>query len=509
MNCRGWSNAAKILVGSLLLLMVATTGSAPMAATGTESLVGWVTNTKAKSVSLVDLDTMTVIETFKVGKKPRGIDGTFGESAIVANYGSRSFSFVELEAQHVSHVRVAGRPTDVAMAPAGDSAVLALPATNTAGLVDETGLVSSIEVGTRPLAVAFSGDDGRQLATANSRSDSVSLLPFSDFDTAGRFARAQVIPVGREPRDLAFNAKGNTLVVSNFKSGTVSVIDVRTASVVDTLTAGKGPWGIDVTSSRPPVVVVANFKSNSVSLLEDGQRVDIRVGKRPIGVAISPDGRLALIANSRSKSVSVIDIRAATVIATIPVGKGPYGVSIGPNIAAPPDPDIKMLTPYVKERDIPRAEPFVSAAGMAASPIGREHSGLDFIIDTTGVPIRAVASGRVESVELAANDENWQVTVQILRDDGTWLIYGFEPFSSKRSVGQQQLDNILVAAGDEVVSGQALGDLVFGGTGAHLHFGLGNRAQSLCPEPFFIRKARKSITRLLRRTWGSENAICY
>jgi len=512
MNHPGRTTLVKCLVGVLLLLMATAAGSASMVPTDDDSdpLFCWVSNSRAKTVSLIDLNTLTVRETFRVEREPRGIDGNLVGAAIVANYGSKSISLIDVAELQVDHLAVDHRVADVGMGPTGENIVLVLPETDSIELFDGDTL-NSMEVGRRPLAVALPRDGRGRLAVANSLSDSVSLIPFQDLAVGRRNARTQVIQVGREPRELAFDAKGRTLVVSNFKSGTVSVIDVKTAIVIDTLEVGRSPWGVDITSSSPPVVVVANFKSNSVSLLEGGKRIDVRVGKRPIGLAVTPDGKLALVANSKSNTVSVIDIGAAAVVATIPVGKGPYGVSIGPSATdpPPPPPDFSMITPYVNKSDIPRVEPFVTAEGVSGSPTGWVHEGLDFGIDATDVPIRVAASGMVEIVELSKNAENWQVSVLIVVTEDTSLIYGFEPFSSKKSDGQAQLDNILVSVGDEVTRGQELGRLLWGGEGAHLHFAVGQKTGNVCPEAFFTRQARRSVMRLLKKTWGPGTEMCY
>jgi uncharacterized repeat protein (TIGR01451 family) len=56
----------------------------------------------------------------------------------------------------------------------------------------------------------------------------------------------------------------------------------------------------------------------------------IPVGAVPQGIAITPDGTRAYVANINSNNVSVIDTSTNTVVATIPVGVNPVGVAITP-----------------------------------------------------------------------------------------------------------------------------------------------------------------------------------
>ncbi|MGH7361101.1 MAG: hypothetical protein ACREJI_05765 [Candidatus Methylomirabilales bacterium] len=45
---------------------------------------------------------------------------------------------------------------------------------------------------------------------------------------------------------------------------------------------------------------------------------------------MTPDGRKLYVANGVSDDVSVIDTATERAVATIPAGKGPWGVVVGP-----------------------------------------------------------------------------------------------------------------------------------------------------------------------------------
>jgi YVTN family beta-propeller protein len=64
----------------------------------------------------------------------------------------------------------------------------------------------------------------------------------------------------------------------------------------------------------------------------DGRRTGtIAVGREPIAVAISPDGSRAYVTNYKAKTVSVIDVSAGTVMASVPVAHEPSGVTVAPD----------------------------------------------------------------------------------------------------------------------------------------------------------------------------------
>ncbi|MBE0691143.1 MAG: beta-propeller fold lactonase family protein [Anaerolineae bacterium] len=76
-------------------------------------------------------------------------------------------------------------------------------------------------------------------------------------------------------------------------------------------------------------MVAANALSDSITILVPSQsRVidEVSVGRDPRSVAITLDGTRVLVANRGDGTVSIVDIHAASVLATIPVGVWPYGV---------------------------------------------------------------------------------------------------------------------------------------------------------------------------------------
>ncbi len=70
-----------------------------------------------------------------------------------------------------------------------------------------------------------------------------------------------------------------------------------------------------------------DIASNAVS-------ATVPLGDGPGGVAIIPDVAFAYVANHCSDTVSVIDIATNTVSATVPVGSGPLAVAITPDGAS-------------------------------------------------------------------------------------------------------------------------------------------------------------------------------
>jgi YVTN family beta-propeller protein len=79
-------------------------------------------------------------------------------------------------------------------------------------------------------------------------------------------------------------------------------------------------------------VYVSNGRGGTVSVIDvaaDSVIASIPVGERPWGIALTPDGRKLYTANGPSNDVSVVDTEKLAVLHKIPVGKIPWGVAIG------------------------------------------------------------------------------------------------------------------------------------------------------------------------------------
>jgi YVTN family beta-propeller protein len=93
----------------------------------------------------------------------------------------------------------------------------------------------SIAVGSLPYGIAVSPDSA-QVYVTNSGSGTLSVI-----DTASDTVVA-TIPVGGEPRGVAAHPDGRRVYVADASNGIVVVVDRSTASVEKTISVGDGPW---------------------------------------------------------------------------------------------------------------------------------------------------------------------------------------------------------------------------------------------------------------------------
>jgi YVTN family beta-propeller protein len=158
------------------------------------------------------------------------------------------------------------------------------------------------------------------------------------------------ITVGKQPSGMAISPKGDLALVANRADGTISVLSIRGKDVlvVDTVTVGTGADQVSAVAITPDGKRALAVKSavNKVALLSinDGKvtydKRDLPAGVFPYNIAVTPDGKLALTADTGNggssdgsvDTVSVIDLETdpPRVIDHITVGDSPEGLAISP-----------------------------------------------------------------------------------------------------------------------------------------------------------------------------------
>lgn len=135
--------------------------------------------------------------------------------------------------------------------------------------------------------------------------------------------------------------KSLLLYVTNEASDNVTVIDRRTDDVVGTIRTGDGPGGVAAGVLRErPRVYVANSGSRSVSVIDPATNtveavIPIRFGRQPRGIAVARgtgNREWIFTANAGSNSVSIIDGAAFSELGHVAVGSGPVAVVTDPPV---------------------------------------------------------------------------------------------------------------------------------------------------------------------------------
>lgn len=313
----------------------------------------YVSNEDGHSVSVLDVDTATVIETIAVGKRPRGMKLNLdGSRLFVAVSGlpkcppsvpdeecaklerdlkADGIAVVDTVARKVVQVLHAGSdPEQFALSPDGSRLFVANEDAATMSVVEVASgrVVGRVPVGREPEGVGIT-PDGRWVLVTNESDNSVSIID------SGTLKIVKAVQVGKRPRDVAFTPDGGTAYVSGeFDSSVYRMAVPQGAPVERVLQLRKEarPMAVVLDSKRGRLYV-STGRGGTVAVIDSASHkllAEIPVGTRPWGIALSQDGRWLYSANGPSNDISVVDTSTLRTVRNIGVGRSPWGVVVGP-----------------------------------------------------------------------------------------------------------------------------------------------------------------------------------
>ena len=147
-----------------------------------------------------------------------------------------------------------------------------------------------------------------------------------------------LLDVGRTPVSLTLKPDGGEMIVCNFDSDSISIIETGNDEVGSSLEIGEQPSRAVVTLDNSRLYVT-NFGSNSVAVydIDMGRRIaTLTVGSRPDGLALTPDQNYLLVLDTQSGDVTVIQKRQPrklepteySLLTLIPVGMQPNAIVV-------------------------------------------------------------------------------------------------------------------------------------------------------------------------------------
>jgi YVTN family beta-propeller protein len=287
-----------------------------------------------------------------------------------SNFNPRALHLIDVNTRTVKQtIGIANSFVGVAFSPAGNRIYVGGGASNDVKLFSSAPDGTFAPAGTIPIAGAAPSGlslsaDGARLYVALNMTHQVAVI-----DTATSTIVKRV-PVGIYPYTTVVSADGSKVYVTNWGgkvpastdftdgmfpvvvdqrtgipvSGTVSVIDTASNTVVKTIQVGLHPCGMALSPSGDRVYVT-NANSDTVSLIDTASDTVVKtlhvgqfgpgreaiLGSSPNAVTASPDGRTLYVANASQNAIAVVDVRADAndaVQGLIPTGWYPTAVAL-------------------------------------------------------------------------------------------------------------------------------------------------------------------------------------
>ncbi|MCL4402609.1 MAG: hypothetical protein M1436_08115 [Acidobacteria bacterium] len=215
----------------------------------------------------------------------------------------------------------------IAVNDAGTMAAVAMSGLNAIALIDpvENRISATVGVDAFPVRVAFAGNN---LMVTNAGAGTVSVI-----DLNSRMI-SQTVKVGHGPWKIAVDTAGNRALVANMQSGTVSMINFSTfASNEPPLPAGARPYDIAISpAANQAVIPVPAMNSVILMNLADNSMKTVNVsGSNAFGpAAVAVNGNTAYVANMMSANVTSMDLNTGAILNTTTTDPGPRSLAVEP-----------------------------------------------------------------------------------------------------------------------------------------------------------------------------------
>jgi YVTN family beta-propeller protein len=250
----------------------------------------------------------------------------------------------------IGNVRVGAAPGMARLSPDGSTVVVSNRGDNTVSVIDAKSLRvrATLPVCRQPEDIAILPDSTKAFVSCSGSAQVASIRLQSaaraekngtEKDAAEKDDRVlALLDVGRTPVSLTLKPDGGELMVSNFDSDSISIIETGNDEVSSSPEIGQHPSRGVVTRDNSRLYV-SNFGSNSVAVydIDMGRLIwTFNVGSRPDSLALTPDENYLLVVDTESGDVTVIQKRKPrklepseySLLTLIPVGVQPNAIVV-------------------------------------------------------------------------------------------------------------------------------------------------------------------------------------
>src|SRR5579863_2676755 len=175
--------------------------------------------------------------------------------------------------------------------------------------------------------------DMKFIVTTNVNAGTVSIIE----KTAGGSGGAPggdwnetVVRVGNGCEGFDVSPDGKEIWVANAADGTVSIVDVASKQVKETLAADVGGANRLKFTLDGKLALISSLRGSDVTVIDAATRKTVKritVGHGAAGILIDPDGSRAFVACSPDGYVAVINLHSMEVVGRIEAGQDPDGLA--------------------------------------------------------------------------------------------------------------------------------------------------------------------------------------
>lgn len=296
-------------------------------------------------LSIVDPASLKVIARMPVGNDPHEvIASSDGKLAYVSNYGSGAYNtlaVVDLVAQKtLTSVDLGALRGPHGLVFVGEKVWFTAEAAKAIGSYDPAtrNVDWILGTGQNRTHMIYVSPDMKRIVTTNVSSGTVSIIektvggrpgpggpgaPRADWNET-------VVRVGNGSEGFDVSPDGKEIWVANAGDGTVSIIDVASKQVTQTLAADVSSANRLEFTPDGKLALISALRGADVTVIDAATRKTIKriaVGHGAAGIVMQPDGARAFVACSPDGYVAVIDLHTLEVVGRIEAGQNPDGLA--------------------------------------------------------------------------------------------------------------------------------------------------------------------------------------
>ncbi|MFZ0418856.1 MAG: YncE family protein [Candidatus Sulfotelmatobacter sp.] len=297
-------------------------------------------------LSIVDPASLKVIARMPVGNDPHEvIASSDGKLAYVSNYGSGAYNtlaVVDLVAQKtLTSVDLGALRGPHGLDFVGGKVWFTAEAAKAIGSYDPA--TKSVDwilgTGQNRTHMIYVSTDMKLIVTTNVSSGTVSIIEKTVGGRSGPGGppgapkadwNETVVRVGNGSEGFDISPDGKEIWVANAGDGTVSIIDVASKQVTQTLAADVSSANRLKFTPDGKLALISALRGADVTVIDAATRKTIKriaIGHGAAGIVMQPDGARAFVACSPDGYVAVIDLHTMAVVGRIEAGQNPDGLA--------------------------------------------------------------------------------------------------------------------------------------------------------------------------------------
>lgn len=328
-----------------LFLLVSLLGISSVFAEDTPATALLVLSKHDQTLAIADPSSLKVIARVPVGNDPHEvIASTDGKEAYVSNYGSGAFhtlAVVDLIAQKaLPSIDLGALRGPHGLDFVNGKVWFTAEGAKAIGSYDpaKKNVDWILGTGQNRTHMIYVSPDLRLIVTTNVSSGTVSMIeetasgpgrggpagaPHTDWNET-------VVRVGNGSEGFDISPDGKEIWVANAGDGTVSIIDVASKRVTQTLAADVSSANRLKFTPDGKFVLISALRGADVTVIDAATRKTtkrIAVGHGAAGIVMQPDGARAYVACTPDDYVAVIDLHSMEVVGHIQAGSNPDGLA--------------------------------------------------------------------------------------------------------------------------------------------------------------------------------------